>query len=231
MPALRINMRKLKDALRLKLEGGQSHQDIATALGLSKGVVTKYVGLASAAGLDWAAIAALDEAELERCLHGARTPVLSYAPTDFGRIHQELRRKGVTLMLLWEEYCAQVSDEHDPQHPTKAWCYSQFCEHYRCFAKQLKRSMRQTHRAGEKLFIDYAGPTLALIHQGQEGGACQSLCRRHGRFRLLLCLGHAHTNRRPLVTRHRISVDVHGWRGTTHRARQPACLGHPSQSL
>ena len=66
MPALRINMRKLKDALRLKFEGGQSHQQIANALGISKGVVTKYVGLAVAAALDWAAIAAMDEATLER---------------------------------------------------------------------------------------------------------------------------------------------------------------------
>ena len=65
MPALRIDMRKLKDALRLKFEGGQSHQQIADALGISKGVVTKYVGLAVAAALDWKAIAAMDEAALE----------------------------------------------------------------------------------------------------------------------------------------------------------------------
>ena len=73
MPALRIHMRKLKDALRLKFDGGQSHQQIATALGISKGVVTKYVGLAVAAGLDGAAIAALDEAELERRLLALQT--------------------------------------------------------------------------------------------------------------------------------------------------------------
>ena len=68
MPALRINMRKLKDALRLKFEGGQSHQQIATVLEISKGVVTKYVGLAVAAGLNWKAIEAIDEATLERRL-------------------------------------------------------------------------------------------------------------------------------------------------------------------
>jgi len=107
-------MRKLKDALRLKLEGGRSHQQIATSLGISKGVVTKYVGLAVAAGLDWPAVQALDEAALERRLLAASQPATSYARPDYGRIHQELRRKGVTLMLLWEEHCAQVSDEHDP---------------------------------------------------------------------------------------------------------------------
>ena len=167
MPAPRINMRKLKDALRLKLEGGRSHQQIATSLGISKGVVTKYVGLAVAAGLDWPAVQALDEAALERRLLAASQPATSYARPDYGRIHQELRRKGVTLMLLWEEHCAQVSDEHDPAHPLKPWRYSQFCENYRQFAKRLKRSMRQVHRAGEKLFIDYAGPTIALTDGGR----------------------------------------------------------------
>jgi len=160
-------MRKLKDALRLKLEGGRSHQQIATSLGISKGVVTKYVGLAVAAGLDWPAVQALDEAALERRLLAASQPATSYARPDYGRIHQELRRKGVTLMLLWEEHCAQVSDEHDPAHPLKPWRYSQFCENYRQFAKRLKRSMRQIHRAGEKLFIDYAGPTIALTDGGR----------------------------------------------------------------
>ena len=69
----------------------------------------------------------------------------------------------MTLALLWEEYCAQVGDEYNPEHPVKPWRYSQFCENYRQFAKRLKRSMRQIHRAGEKLFIDYAGPTVALL--------------------------------------------------------------------
>ena len=79
MPALRINMRKLKDALRLKFEGGQSHQQIAVALGISKGVVTKYAGLAVTAGLDWVAISAMDEAALERCLLASSGPSTTYA--------------------------------------------------------------------------------------------------------------------------------------------------------
>lgn len=170
MPALRINMRKLKDALRLKFESGLSHQQIASALGISKGVVTKYVGLAVAAGLNGQSIAAMDEATLERRLLASPRPSDTYAQPDYGRIHQELARKGVTLTLLWEEYCAQVGDEHSADHPVKPWRYSQFCENYRRFARLLKRSMRQVHRAGEKLFIDYAGPTIALIDGGQEVG-------------------------------------------------------------
>ena len=181
-------MRKLKDALRLKFEGGQSHQQIASALGLSKGVVTKYAGLAVAAGLDWAAISALDEAALERRLLASSRASGTYAQADFGRLHQELGRKGVTLMLLWEEYCAQVGDEHRADWPLKPWRYSQFCENYRQFAKRLKRSMRQVHRAGEKLFIDYAGPTVILRVHGQEIGRANIFVAAMGVSGYCFCL-------------------------------------------
>jgi transposase len=148
-------MRKIKDVLRLKLDARLSHEQIAAALHLSKGVVTKYVGLAAAAGLDWPALQSLDDVTLEqRLLAGPEKP-RDHVQPDFGRIHQELRRKGMTLMLLWEEYRAEYSE-----HQT--YGYSQFCENYRRFAKRLKRSMRQIHRGGEKLFIDFAGPTVPL---------------------------------------------------------------------
>ena len=113
-------MRKLKDALRLKFEDRQSHQQIADALGISKGVVTKYVGLAVAARLDWPQLAAMDEATLERRLLPAPRPSDVYAVPDWGRIHQELRRKGMTLSLLWEEYCAEVGDVGGCQFPRKS---------------------------------------------------------------------------------------------------------------
>jgi transposase len=148
-------MRKIKDVLRLKLDAKLSHQQIATALGISKGVVTKYVGLAAAAGLDWSTVQALDEAALEQRLLVAPEQPRDHVQPDYGRLHQMLRGKGMTLMLLWEEHRADHAD-------AQTYSYSQFCENYRRFAKQLKRSMRQIHRAGEKLFIDYAGPTIAL---------------------------------------------------------------------
>jgi len=148
-------MRKIKDVLRLKLDAGLSHRQIAAALGISKGVVTKYIGLAAAAGVDWAAVQGADEASLERRLLVAPERLRDYVQPDYGRLHQELRRKGMTLMLLWEEHRADYAD-------CQTYAYPQFCENYRRFAKQLKRSMRQIHRAGEKLFIDYAGPTIAL---------------------------------------------------------------------
>jgi len=148
-------MRKIKDVLRLKLDAKMSHQQIAAALGISKGVVTKYVGLAATAGLDWATVRSVDDAALERRLLVAPERPRDHVQPDYGRLHQELRRKGMTLMLLWEEHRADHADRH-------TYGYTQFCENYRRFARQLKRSMRQVHRAGEKLFIDYAGPTIGL---------------------------------------------------------------------
>ncbi len=142
-------MRKIKDVLRLKLNAGLSHQQIAAALGLSIMAV-----------LDWPAVRELDESALERRLLSGAQVARDYVLPDYGRLHQELRRKGVTLMLLWEEHRAEHAD-------ARTHAYSQFCENYRRFAKQLKRSMRQVHRAGEKLYIDYAGPTISLLGGGQ----------------------------------------------------------------
>ena len=169
MPTPSINMRKLKDALRFSLVGGQSHQQIASALGIAKGSVTKYCTLAATAGLNWSAIEAMSETDLEHRLFGSSSATMFVRP-DYARIHQELRRKGVTVMLLWQEYSAQVGDEHCEQFPLKALRYSQFSENYRQFAKRIKRSMRQTHRAGEKVLIDYAGPTIALMEHGVQVG-------------------------------------------------------------
>lgn len=154
-------MRKIKDILRLKLDAKLSHEQIAVALRLSKGVVAKYVSRAGAAGLDWADIKDCDESVLEqRLLLSAPLRARSHVQPDYGRVHQELRRKGMTLLLLWEEYQLDHVGE-------QTYSYSQYCENYRRFARRLKRSMRQVHRAGEKLFIDFAGPTLALSGTGR----------------------------------------------------------------
>ena len=152
-------MRNIKECLRLKFEAGLSHEKIARALQLSKGVVSKYVTAARVAGLDWPALAAMDEAALAAALFASaptNKPRGERVPPDVLSIHRELRRKGVTLQLLWEEYLAAHAGQ-----PT--YRYTQFVEHYRRYAQTLKRSMRQVHRAGEKLFIDYAGPTLPVV--------------------------------------------------------------------
>lgn len=159
MPAKRKPMRKIKEVLRLKLEAGLSHDRIVAATGVSKGSVTDYLKRAHAAGLSWPLEASLDDSALEALLFTkVAAPASGYAQPDFAHIHQELKRKGVTLALLWEEYAAA--------HPQGAYRYSQFCWHYGRFREALKRSMRQVHRAGEKLFIDYCGSSVPIIEAG-----------------------------------------------------------------
>ena len=149
-------MRKIKDVLRLKFEAGLSHERIAIAVGVSKGAVNKYLKRAAQAGIVWPLDALLDESALAGLLFAkTATPAPGYALPDFAHIHQELKRKGVTLTLLWEEYCSA--------HPDNAYRYSQFCWHYSRYRDTLRRSMRQVHRAGEKLFIDYCGSTVPII--------------------------------------------------------------------
>jgi transposase len=151
-------MLKLKEVLRLKWACGLSHRQISRAVGISVGAISEYAAQASAAGLDWTSVEPLDDDELERRLSGR--PVPAPATTrrvvpDYAWIHRELRRKGVTLQLLWEEY-AQA-------HPSeRTYRYTQFCQLYKEWAKTLKRSMRQQHRAGEKLFADFAGHTVSI---------------------------------------------------------------------
>lgn len=148
-------MRKIRDVLRLKFEACLSHEKIAAATGLSKGAVTNAVQRALQKGLSWPLSPELDDSGLEAMLYRQAAPRSQYAQPDYAQLHQELKRKGVTLQLLWEEYAAA--------HGEQAYRYSQFCEHYRAYRKTLARSMRQVHHAGEKVFIDYSGDTAAVI--------------------------------------------------------------------
>jgi transposase len=149
-------MRKIRDVLRYRHSAGLSLEATARALNLSKGVVAKYLRLARAAGLSWPLPDDLDDSGLEKLLYrqsAAREP--SFAEPDYALVHQELKKKGVTLTLLWEEYLQAVGG--------RGYQYTAFCTRYRDWTGQLKRSMRQIHRAGEKLFADYAGPTVSII--------------------------------------------------------------------
>lgn len=155
MPPPLLKTRMIKSILQHRLGQGLSLQATALAVGVSKGVVAKYATLAQARGLAWQVIEAMTEPELQACLLGERQQPAPPVAPDFAHMHRELMRKGMTLMLLWQEYQAQ--------HPgVRTLQYSQFCERYRQYTRSLKRSMRQVHRAGEKLFVDFAGPTLAL---------------------------------------------------------------------
>lgn len=149
-------MRKIRDVLRYRHSTDLSLEAIARALKLSKGVVSKYLKLAEQAGLAWPLPADLDDGALERRLY--RQPAArasAFVEPDHATIHQELKKKGVTLTLLWEEYRQSAGEA--------AYQYTAFCTRYKAWAGSLRRSMRQIHRAGEKLFADYAGPTAPII--------------------------------------------------------------------
>lgn len=159
MPEKQVTMRKIKECLRMKWSCGLSHDTIAKALGLSKGVVTKYAQLAVVAGLDWERVSSLDETELQHLLIPSVKRTRGARPVpDWAIAHREMHKKGVTLQLLWEEYV-------DIHAGAETYRYTQFCQLYHDHAATLKRSMRQIHRAGEKLFIDYAGPTVPITDQ------------------------------------------------------------------
>jgi transposase len=147
-------MRKLREILRLKYERRMSHRAIARACAVGVGTVSEYVRRARKAGLSWPLPDGLDDGSLEARLFVAAEPGRERIRPDVARIHQELRRPGVTLQLLWEEYLEV--------HP-EGYRYSQFCEIYRRWAKRLKPSMRQVHRAGEKTFIDFSGKRPHIV--------------------------------------------------------------------
>jgi transposase len=106
--------------------------------------VGKYVNLAKALGITWPLPAGMDETQLEsKLFRGEPKPATNFTKPDFSDLHQELKRKGVTLQLLWAEYAEA--------HGARAYRYSQFCARYQRWRAQQKRSMRQIHRAGEKL--------------------------------------------------------------------------------
>ncbi len=152
-------MRQIRQALRLHLEAGLSYAQIARAVGIGKGTVGKFILLARAAGVDWTVAQTLTDEALEARLYRPAVPRSSrQLEPDYAWIHQELKRPGVTLQLLWEEY--QRQHREDGQ---SAYKYTSFCVKYRAWAAALKRSMRQIHVAGERLFVDYAGQTVPVI--------------------------------------------------------------------
>ena len=155
MGAERLPMRRVRDVLRLKYEAGLSHRKIARACGMGVGTVSEYLERARRAGLGWPVPAELDDAALEARVFPAAPVSRERVLPDLAEVHQELKGVGVTLHLLWEEY-RQV-------HGEGGYGYSQYCELYRRWAGRLQPSMRQLHRAGEKLFVDFSGKQPHIV--------------------------------------------------------------------
>ena len=155
MPRPRTSMRRVREVLRLRWELGLSVRQVAAGCGLSHPAVIKYVRRAEACGLSWPLPGSLDDAQLERLLFPPPPPASAARPQpDWERVHRELKRKGVTLQLLWDEYKAA--------HPM-GYQYTSFCVGYRRWLGKRDLVMRQDHRGGEKLFVDYAGQTASVI--------------------------------------------------------------------
>ena len=157
MPAERVAMRQVREVLRLKFGAGMSHKAIARSLGIAASTVRLTLGRVAEAGLSWPLPDELSDAAIEDRLYGrvgTKQGQRRHAEPDWAMIHRELRRKHVTLSILWEEYIAQ--------YPA-GYRYSRFCDLYRGWQGKLSLTMRQSHAGGEKLFVDYAGDTVPVI--------------------------------------------------------------------
>lgn len=157
----RTVMRKIREVLRLTFAEGLSRRHVGQAVGLPTTTVFDYVRRAAAVGLAvWPLPWEIDDRELERRLFVSAAPPAEVRPLpDWYRVHRELRGKGVTLQLLHLEYLEQ--------HPG-GYQYSQFCRLYRLWQRHLDVVMRQEHRAGKKMFVDFPGQTVP-IHDRETG--------------------------------------------------------------
>jgi transposase len=155
MPTERLSMRKVREVLRLKHAVGLSYREISEATGVGKTAVYEYIRRAEAIGVTWPVAEEIDDATLERRLFACPGAlVLERNAVDWAQVHEELKRRGVTLLLLWQEY--RACDQ-------EGYGYSRFCDLYGEWRQRISATMRQTHVAGEKLFVDFAGVTIAVF--------------------------------------------------------------------
>lgn len=152
----RLTMRKIREILRLHHDKQLSQRAIARACRVSHSTVKEYLTRSETAGLSWPLPEGLSEDDLYRKLYPEKTPAAAVEKKqpDWNSVKKELARKHVTLKLLWTEY--------REQHP-EGYGYSQYCDLYRQWKQRLEPSMRQSHKAGEKLFVDYTGDKVQII--------------------------------------------------------------------
>ncbi len=160
MPMEKLCMKKIKEILRLHYDQKRSQREISRSVGISLGSVSHYLKRALDAQIGWPLPEALSDKALYKKLYPKdfKTPADTKLKDslDLNKIHQELKRKGVTLLLLWYEYKAIT-----PQ----GYSYSRYCHLYQDYCGTLNPSMRLTHYAGDKLFVDYSGLTIAWVER------------------------------------------------------------------
>lgn len=157
MPTKRLPMRQIRDVLRLRHESRLSYRQIGESLGIGTSTVHDVLRRAERAGLSWPVPPDVADDALEEAVYPPPPAIETdrRPRPDWAYVHRELRRKDVTLELLWDEYRTQ--------HPEDGFGYSWFCQHYRDWAGRLKPTMRQTHVAGDTLFVDFAGRTMDVV--------------------------------------------------------------------
>jgi transposase len=158
MPTEPISMRKLKEILRLKYQSKLSNRKVGTSLSISPGTVSAYINRAKLMGIEsWPLSPDWDDIKLsQHFLQTKITPRTAIPLPNWSKFYQELKKKGVTKQLLWQEYVERNADNH--------YSYPQLCRVYKEWLSRQQPSMRQTHLYGEKLFIDYCGPTIPIVN-------------------------------------------------------------------
>lgn len=147
-------MRKIREILRLKYEVGLADRQISMSVSLARSTISDYLARARISGLGWPLPEDMDDTAIERLLFPPPVPFAKRPLPNFVKIHTDLKGKGVTLLLLWQEYKMQNPEGYQ---------YTSFCNLYREWSGKLTLSMRQVHRAGEKMFVDYSGLTVEVI--------------------------------------------------------------------
>ena len=148
----RTAMRKIREALRLHNEAGMSVRQICVSVGASAGTVQGWLAKVRQARLEWPLAMEMSDEELGTLIYGDEGG--GYRQPDWEWIHQELKIKGVTRQLLFEEYLAEGG---------QCYQYARFCALYSKWLKRQKPSMRQVHEGGEKAFVDYSGKTVEVF--------------------------------------------------------------------
>ena len=156
MPKKRIVMTKINEVLRLKFDCQLSNRNIATCVKIGCSTVSEILSRFKLSELGWPLPDGTSDLQLTQALYQDKGPSQHKVMPDFALYFKELKRKGMTKRLLWEEY--------HTQYQACAYGYTQFCEYYTRWFKKQKRSMRQQHIAGDKLFIDYCGPTVPIVN-------------------------------------------------------------------
>ncbi|GMU57857.1 MAG: hypothetical protein AMXMBFR33_70030 [Candidatus Xenobia bacterium] len=157
MPAPKMSMKKAREVLRLKFEEEKTHRDIASSCRVSPSTVSDCLMRARGNGVVWPLPDEWSDADLEARLYRVEPCAADPRPVpDWAEVHRELKRPKVhvSLQLLWQEYKRSNPDGFE---------YSWFCERYNEWIGHVEPVMRQTHRFGEKAFVDYAGDKVPVI--------------------------------------------------------------------